>query len=50
MAKQELNGADIGAGFEQVYGKRMSQRILTLLMNRPQRSFTTVTIPSTANT
>jgi hypothetical protein len=26
MAEEQLNGADVGAGFEQMYGERMSQR------------------------
>ncbi len=27
MAEQELNRADVGAGFEQVYGKRVPHRM-----------------------
>ncbi|MGH8648197.1 MAG: hypothetical protein ACREUP_02660 [Burkholderiales bacterium] len=51
MAEQQLDGAHIGAGFQQMYGKRMTQRLLRLPMNqaRPQRPFTTVTIRFTAN-
>jgi hypothetical protein len=50
VAKQLLDRTDVVAVFEQVRGKRVPQRILTLPMNRLLRSFTTVTIPSTANT
>jgi hypothetical protein len=50
MPQQFLHGPDVVAVFEQVRGKRVPQRILTLPMNRLLRSFTTVTIPSTANT
>jgi hypothetical protein len=50
MAEQQLNGAHVGAGFEQMYRERVPQRILTLPMNRRPRPFTTDTIPSTANT
>jgi len=50
MAEQQLNGADVCAGFQEVDGEGVAQRILTLLMNRPPGSFTTVTIHSTAST
>ena len=50
MAEEHLDGAQIRTGFEQMRGKTVPQRILTLPMNRLQRSFTTVTIRSTANT
>ena len=50
VAHESLNRVQIHAGFEQMRGEAMAQRILTLLMNRPPRSFTTVTIRSTANT
>ena len=50
MAEQQLNGADVGAGFQQMHGERVTQGIRTLPMNRPSRLFTTVTIRSTANT
>ena len=50
MAKQELDRPQVGARFQQMRRVRVPQRILTLPMNRPQRSFTTVTIRSTANT
>ena len=49
MPEQQLNRTQIRAGFQEVYGEGMPQRILTLPMNRPQPSFTTVTIPFTAN-
>ena len=50
MTEQQLHGPDIRAGFQEVDGERVTQRILTLPMNRPQPSFTTVTIRFTANT
>jgi hypothetical protein len=50
VAEQQLNRAQVGAGFMGVGRVRMAQRILTLLMNRPPPSFTTATIRSTANT
>ena len=50
MPHQTLNRVQIHASFEQMGREAMAQRILTLLMNRPPRSFTTVTIRSTANT
>jgi hypothetical protein len=50
MAEQQLNRAHVRARFQEMDGERVAQRILTLLMNRPRRSFTTGTIPSTANT
>ena len=51
MAEQQLNRADIGAGFKKMYGERVAERILTLPMNQapPQPPFTTVTIRFTAN-
>ncbi|HUE84579.1 MAG TPA: hypothetical protein VMO26_00730 [Vicinamibacterales bacterium] len=45
-----LNDPEVDAGFKQMRGERVTQRILTLPMNRLPRSFTTVTIPSTVNT
>src|SRR6059036_1314846 len=48
VPEQFLDRADVITGFEQMGRERMAQRILTLLMNRPPRSFTTVTIHSTA--
>jgi hypothetical protein len=50
MAEEQLNRADVGAGFQEVDSEGVAQRILTLLMNRLPPSFTTVTTPSTANT
>ncbi len=50
VTQQHLDRAQVGAGLEQVRGVGVAQRILTLPMNRPPRSFTTVTIPSTGNT
>ena len=44
-----LNDPQVHAGFQQMGRKRMAQRILTLLMNRPQPRFTIATIRSTAN-
>ena len=49
MAEQALDRVEVDAGFEQVRGTRVAQRILTLLMNRPQPRFTIATIRSTAN-
>ena len=49
MAEQELNRPQVGARFEKMRRVRVPQRILTLPMNRPLRSFTTATIRSTAN-
>jgi hypothetical protein len=50
VAEEALNRVDVDTGLEQVRRKGVAQRILTLPMNRLLRSFTTVTIPSTANT
>src|SRR5712691_4318955 len=50
VAEQLLDGSDVVSALEQMRGERVPQRILTLLMNLPPPSFTTVTIPSTANT
>jgi hypothetical protein len=44
-----LDGSDVVPALEQVRGERVPQRILTLLMNHSRPSFTTVTIPFTAN-
>ena len=49
VAEVLLNLTDVDAAEQQVSGKNVTERILTLPMNRPPRSFTTVTIPSTAN-
>ena len=49
MAEQQLNGADVGAGFQEMDREGVAERILTLLMNLPQPRFTTATIRSTAN-
>ena len=50
MAQPQLNRAQVLARFQRMGGIAVAQRILTLPMNRPQPSFTTVTTPSTANT
>ena len=50
VPEQPLNRVEVDTRFEQVPGKGMPQRILTLLMNRPLPSFTTDTIRSTAST
>ena len=50
MTEGLLNDSQVHAGFQQVGRVRMPQRILTLPMNRPPRSFSIVTIHSTANT
>ena len=50
MAEQPLNGVHIDTGFQEVRGKGVAERILTLPMNRRPPSFTTDTIRSTANT
>jgi hypothetical protein len=49
MAQQLLHRSDVVAILEQMRGKAVAQRILTLLMNCPPPSFTTDTIRSTAN-
>ena len=49
VAEQLLNRADVVSGLQQVRRKRVPERILTLPMNRPPPSFTTVTIRFTAN-
>ncbi|MBF8301126.1 MAG: hypothetical protein HW394_1496, partial [Acidobacteria bacterium] len=49
VAHESLNRVEVHAGFEQMRREAVPQRILTLPMNR-LRLFTTVTIPSTANT
>jgi hypothetical protein len=49
MAEQQLNGADVGAGFQEVDGEGVPQRPLALLMNLRQRSFTIDTIRFAAN-
>ena len=50
VAEQALDRMDVDARFEQMRREAVPQRILTLLMNRPPPSFTTVTILFTANT
>jgi hypothetical protein len=50
MSQVLLNLPDVHAVEQQMSRETVSQRILTLPMNRPPRSFTTVTIPSRANT
>jgi len=49
VAKQLLDRADVIAVLQQMCREGVPQRIRTLLMNPPQPSFTTVTIPFTAN-
>ena len=49
VPEQLLHGSNVVPILEQVCCERVPQRILTLLMNRPQPSSTTVTIPFTAN-
>jgi len=49
VAEEGLHNAQIGAAFDEVGGEGVAQRILTLPMNRPPRSSTTVTIHSTVN-
>ena len=49
VAKQLLDRADVIAVLQQMCRKGVPKRIRTLLMNPPQPSFTTVTIPFTAN-
>ena len=48
--EQFLHRANVIAVFKEMGREGMAQRILTLLMNRPPPSFTTVTILFTANT
>ena len=50
MSEQFLHRANIVPIFQKMRGEAVAEGILTLPMNRPQPSFTTVTIPSTANT
>jgi len=50
VAEQPLNGVQVDPGFKKMGREGVAERILTLPMNRPQRSFTTATIRSTANT
>jgi hypothetical protein len=50
VAEQLLNGSDVVPVLEEVRRKGMTQRILTLPMNRLPRSFSTVTILSAGNT
>ena len=50
MPEQFLHRPDVVAVFQQMRCERVTQRILTLPMNRLQPSFTTDTILSTANT
>ena len=50
VAEEDLDRPQVCAGLEEVRRVRVSQRILTLPMNRLPRSFTTVTIPSMVNT
>jgi hypothetical protein len=50
VAEKLLDGAKIGTPGEKMGCEGMAQRILTLPMNCPSPSFTTVTIRSTANT
>ena len=50
MPEQLLDRSDVVPGLEQMRREAVPQRILTLPMNRPPRSFTTVTIPFTVNT
>jgi hypothetical protein len=49
VPQQLLLRADVRPAFQKVRRKAVAERILTLLMNHPQPSFTTVTIPFTAN-
>jgi len=49
VPKELLDGPNVVPVLEQVCGEAVPQRILTLPMNRPPPSFTTVTIHSTAN-
>ena len=50
MPEQFLHRPDVIAVFKEMGCEGVPQRILTLLMNRPPPSFTTVTIRFTANT
>ena len=50
VAQQELDRPQVGARFQQMGRVRVPQRILTLLMNRLQPSFTIDIIRFTANT
>jgi hypothetical protein len=35
MAQQDLDGPQVGAGFQQLGGEAMTQRLITLLIPRP---------------
>jgi hypothetical protein len=37
VAQQQLNRTQVGAGFQQVSGEAVSQRIIAMLMNFTQR-------------
>jgi hypothetical protein len=50
MPQPVSDHVEFDAGLQKVDGARVAQRILTLLMNLLPPSFTTLTIPSTANT
>ena len=49
MAEQYLNGAQIGASFEQVCGIAMAQGLLVLLMICTQQKFAIGSIPCMAS-
>ena len=49
MPKQDLNRAQVGAGFEQVRGPAVAQGLLVLLMICTQQGFAIGFIPSTAS-
>jgi hypothetical protein len=46
MAKQQLDGAQVGAGFEQVRGPAVTEGLLVLLMICIQQKFAMSSIPS----
>jgi hypothetical protein len=48
MSQQDLNGVQVGAGFEQVSGEAMAQGIVVLLMICIQQRSVIVIIPSMA--
>jgi len=48
LAEQDLNGAEVNAGFQQVSGKGVPQGLLILLMICTQQRFAIGVIPSVA--
>ena len=49
MAEQDLNGAQVGAGFKKMCGEAMTQGLLVLLMICTQQKFAIGSIPCMAS-